>query len=54
VGGACGTYGRKVKHKPEREGQFGSLESKLENVKMNLKGIEWEGADLIHLLQDSD
>jgi hypothetical protein len=41
--------------KPEGQRQLGSLTRRwVDNIKMNLRGIEWSGMDWIYLGQDID
>jgi hypothetical protein len=58
--GACNTYGRDKKYteslegKPEWKRPLGRSTHRWEdNIGTDLRGIGWEGVDLIHLAQDT-
>jgi hypothetical protein len=61
MGGACSTNGEKrnscriMVRKPERKRPLGRFRRRSEdNIKMNLREIEWAGMDWIDLAQDMD
>jgi hypothetical protein len=60
MGGECSTHQRDEKYtifagKPERKGPLGRPRERCEDdIKMDIREIEWECVDWIHLSQDRD
>jgi hypothetical protein len=55
MGRACSTYGVEEKRKPEGKTPLGKPRRRwVDSIKMDLGRIEWDGVDLIGLVQDED